>query len=289
MTALFRISQELYLECCIAVNQLIRHYGIYGEFRLILRCMADLRAVSRVTLSEQVAVQLAEMISNGQWICGERLPAESSLCETLGVGRSTLREALKSLAFIGLVCMRAGDGTYVAPGTPGLLNRILARGLLKTEKDLADVCETRLLLESELAALAAERRTAAQLEQLKAVVAESFQSLHGSNKPFTQMDVEFHFLIATCSGNKVLPRLLIDIRSLLVEWIAKSQELPGLRENAQTQHERILECIANRDPDAARNEMQLHLQTFQRAYTLLGRISDSQGGVQAGSHNVKLR
>lgn len=210
------------------------------------------------------------------------------MCETLGVGRSTLREALKSLAFIGLVCMRAGDGTYVAPSTPGLLNRILARGLLKTEKDLADVCETRLLLESELAALAAERRITADLEQMKTVVAESLESLHGNGKPFIEMDVKFHFLIATCSGNKVLPRLLIDIRGLLVEWIAKSQELPGLRENAQTQHERILQCIIDRDPDAARNEMQLHLQTFQRAYTLLGRISDSHAALQAGPHNAKL-
>ena len=114
------------------------------------------------------------------------------------------------------------------------------------------------------------------------------QSYKARSNPGPQLNRGYG-LIATCSGNKVLPRLLIDIRGLLVEWIAKSQELPGLRENAQTQHEGILQCIVNRDPDAARNEMQLHLQTFQRAYTLLGRISDSQGVLQAGSHNVKLR
>ena len=263
------------MQNCSAVNQLIRQVLLFADINRIC-LMPNLHAVSRVTLSEQVALQLAEIISNGHWASGERLPPESQLCETLGIGRSTLREALKALAFIGLVRMRAGDGTYVAPSNAGLLDRILSRGLLKTEKDLADVCETRMLLESELAALAAERRTAADLKQMKGVLAESLENLHAQDGRFIEMDVKFHFLIATCSRNKILPRLLVDIRSLLVEWIAKSQELPGLRENAQKQHERILQCIVDRDSDAARNEMQLHLQTFQHAYTLLGRISDRE-------------
>lgn len=238
--------------------------------------MVNLRAVSRVTLSEQVAFQLAEMISDSHWGVGERLPPESTLCKRLNVGRSTLREALKSLAFIGLVRMRAGDGTYVSETTPGLLDRILARGLLKSEKDLADVCETRMVLECELAALAAERRTDADLDQLKRVTLESLESLRKNGKPFIQLDVEFHFVLAACSHNKILPRLLSDIRGLLREWISKSQELSGLRENAQIQHEHILQCVSDRNPDAARRAMQAHLQTFSRVYTLLGRISDSQ-------------
>jgi DNA-binding FadR family transcriptional regulator len=59
----------------------------------------------------------------------------------------------------------------------------------------------------------------------------------------------------------------------LVEWIAKSQELPGVRQNAQEQHQRIYRAISERNPEAARNEMQAHLETFERAYKLLGRMS----------------
>jgi DNA-binding FadR family transcriptional regulator len=95
-------------------------------------------------------------------------------------------------------------------------------------------------------------------------------------RPFIELDVEFHFVLAACSHNKVLPRLLKDIRGLLLEWISKSQELAGLRENAQIQHEHILQCVIDRNPEAARHAMRAHLQTFSRAYTLLGRISDSQ-------------
>ena len=235
--------------------------------------MHELKAVERVTLSEQVAIQVAAMIDAQRWKIGEKLPPETELCVALNVGRSTLREALKSLAFIGKVRMRAGDGTYVAEPSGGLLDRILAKGLLKTEKDLADVCETRLILETELAALAAERAAAEDLAVLEALIAKGAARLNGDRNLYIEADLDFHIAVANCSKNKLLPRLLLDIRGLLVEWITKSQELPGLRENAHEQHKRILQSILDHDPEAAREEMQAHLRTFQRAYTLLGKIS----------------
>lgn len=244
--------------------------------------MPQLTAIARVTLGEQVALQLASMIAERYWKAGERLPPEPELCEVLNVGRSTLREALKSLAFIGLVRIRAGDGTYVAEQSRGLLNRILAKGLLKTEKDLADVCETRILLETELAALAAARASDADLEALEGLLRQGEENLKGSPGRYIQSDLEFHLAVAQCSQNNLLPRLLFDIRELLVEWIQKSQELPGVRENAQEQHGRIFQAIADRNPGAARNEMRAHLETFQKAYQLLGRLSDSSKSMAAG-------
>src|SRR5882724_3272913 len=141
--------------------------------------MGNLKPVSRVTIGEQVALQLAGMISDGRWVVGQKLPSEGELCKALNIGRSTLREALKSLAFIGMVRMRPGDGTYVAEKSPGLLDRILARGLLKSEKDLAEVCEARLLLETELAALAAERAEPRDLDALRDLLKQSERSLAG--------------------------------------------------------------------------------------------------------------
>jgi GntR family transcriptional repressor for pyruvate dehydrogenase complex len=240
--------------------------------------MDRLKPVSRVTVGEQVALQLASMICDGRWRAGEKLPAEGELCRALAIGRSTLREALKSLAFIGMVRMRAGDGTYVAQTSPGLLERILARGLLKTEKDLADVCETRLVLETELAAKAAERAEPGDLDVLRNLLDSSRRRLadeRSGEKPFIELDLEFHLAIATCAKNNVLRHLLVDIRGVLIEWIMKSQELPGLRENALVQHEQIFESILNRDPAGAREAMQAHLQTFERAYQLLGKIVSS--------------
>ena len=244
--------------------------------------MSHLKPVSRVTIGEQVALQLAEMICDGRWKSGEKLPSENELCKALNIGRSTLREALKSLAFIGMVRMRVGDGTYVAETKPGLLDRILARGMLKTEKDLADVAETRLILETELAAMAAERAEPGDVEQLRELLEQSARSLEGEGRPFIELDLEFHLAIATCAKNTVLRHLITDIRGILTEWIMKSQELPGLRENAMQQHRRIFDAIAAHKADAAREAMRAHLKTFQRAYTLLGKIVDSNVANLAG-------
>jgi GntR family transcriptional repressor for pyruvate dehydrogenase complex len=243
--------------------------------------MPQLKAVARVTLGEQVAAQLADMIADNHWKAGERLPPETELCEVLNVGRSTLREALKSLSFIGMVRMRAGDGTYVAEESRGLLHRLLAKGLLKSQKDLEDVCETRLLLETELAALAAERRTPEDEGTLQELVAKGREELKRGGKQYSKSDLDFHIAVANCSHNNLLPRLLLDIRGLLVEWIRKSQELPGVRENAQQQHESILQAIVDGDPERARQEMRAHLTTFEKAYTLLGRISETSSGESA--------
>lgn len=242
--------------------------------------MSGLKAVARTTLSEQVAAQIAEMIAEKRWKAGEKLPPEMELCGALGVGRSTLREALKSLAFAGLVRMRAGDGTYVAEPAQGALDRIFARGFLKTEKDLADVCETRLVLETELAALAAERAADDEIAFLGQLIAKGEERLTEDRQSYSEWDLQFHLTVANCSQNKLLPRLLMDVRGLLAEWITKSQELPGMRENAQEQHRRIYKSIMKHDPERARKEMKAHLQTFERAYKLLGRISDpTQAGV----------
>jgi GntR family transcriptional repressor for pyruvate dehydrogenase complex len=249
--------------------------------------MNKLKPVSRVTVGEQVALQLAGMIRDERWRPGEKLPPEMELCRALAIGRSTLREALKSLAFIGMVRMRPGDGTYVSQTSPGLLDRLLARGELKTKKDLADVCEARLILETELAALAAERAEASDIQILRNLLKESERSIAGEGRSFIELDLEFHLAVASSAKNDVLRHVLTDIRGVLIEWIMKSQELPGLRENALVQHRKIFESIRDHRPQAAREAMETHLQTFQRAYNLLGKIGEpnqnSSAGVRAPS------
>lgn len=243
--------------------------------------MKALKAVSRMTLGEQVALQLAELISESQWVPGTKLPSEANLCKSLNIGRSTLREALTSLAFIGMLQMRPGDGTYVREGYGRLLDRVMARGLLKTEKDLRDVCETRVLLETELAALAAKRATALDRRRLRALAAQMEASIAGDGKPYAELDLEFHLAIADASHNSVLHRLLIDIRELLNDWIGKSQEFPGGLESARAHHARILKAILKAKPETARREMMHHVEALHRAYKLLGLVASPANNREA--------
>jgi GntR family transcriptional repressor for pyruvate dehydrogenase complex len=238
--------------------------------------MSILKPVSRVTLAEQVAAQISDQISRGKWKPGEKLPSETEFCAALDVGRSTLREALKSLAYVGMVQMRHGGGTYVVDQTSALIERVLTSGSLKTEKELFDMAEARLAIESETAALAAERATRGDVAELEELLKEMESSLNGKGRNYVSLDVEYHLAIARCSNNQMLHGLLTPIRGLLQEWISKSQELPGIRENAQRQHAKILAAIREQDPDKARSLMRTHLQTCEKVFNLLGRLSESK-------------
>jgi GntR family transcriptional repressor for pyruvate dehydrogenase complex len=243
--------------------------------------MESLKPVTRQTLGQQVATQLAAMVTSGKWRPGERLPPEMELCKILHIGRSTLREALKSLAFVGMVQMRHGEGTFVGRETNHLLDRILAKGLIRSEKAVADVCETRIILETELAALSAERITDSEVAGLKALVEGMGRHLEAQDSSFEDLDLEFHLQIAACSKNPVLQQLMNPIRDLVFEWIVKSQQFPGLRLNAHQQHQAILQTLAQRKPEKARKAMREHLQTFLRAVSLLERVSAGEPRLSA--------
>ncbi len=237
--------------------------------------MGHLKPVSKVTLVEQVATQLAERISRGTWPAGQRLPVEAELCRALGIGRSTLREALKSLAFIGMVRMRPGEGTYVTHGYAGISGQILARGILQTERDFGDLWETRSILETRMAALAAERADAHDIEKLDKILERMEASLGGGGADYADLDLEFHFAIADGAKNRMLRELLVPVRGMIHEWIEKSHKLSGKRENALKEHHRIANAIRQRDPDKAQKAMETHLQTFRSVLTLLEKMATS--------------
>jgi GntR family transcriptional regulator, transcriptional repressor for pyruvate dehydrogenase complex len=238
--------------------------------------MSTLKPVSRVTLAEQVAAQISDQIAEGRWKPGEKLPSEAELCGALRIGRSTLREALKSLAFVGMVQMRPGEGTYVIEESRLLIDRIMARGSLKTDQELQDVGEARLLLEGEIAALAAERAEPEDLEKLQSIIDEMTRSLENGGRDYVALDVEFHLAISRCAKNQIFSELLSPIRGVLTEFIAKSQELPGIQENAHRQHMKILAAIRSRNPEKARHAMRTHLHTCEKTFSLLGRLVESK-------------
>lgn len=231
----------------------------------------SVRPVSRTSLSEQVAIQIADMISMGRWKPGEKLPSEAELCKAFGISRPSIREALKSLAFAGMVEMRSGQGSYVADGSSKFLDRLCAHGLLNSQESVADLTTARLALESELASMCSLRATNEELDNLEILVSQ-IRSCTDDDE-FLALDLQFHLAIATYSGSRILARLLRAVRSLLQELIRKSAELPGDKELTYEQHMKILQALRERNPRSARSAMRAHLKTFQRAYSLLSKVS----------------
>jgi GntR family transcriptional repressor for pyruvate dehydrogenase complex len=249
-----------------------------------MNAISPLKPVSRTTLSEQVALQLAAEVAAKRWQPGDKLPSEAELCRAFNVGRSSLREALKSLAFVGIIRMRAGGGSYIAERPSKYIDRpLLARGILRSEKDLTDLSEARLVLETELASLCAQRANRRDLATLEDLVGRMKLAMVDDRAKFQQLDQEFHLSIAAGSKNEVLAELLGHIRGALQELIRKSLLLSSGMDLACKQHDKILDALKKRNPAAARNAIRIHLSAFQRGYKALLRRGEKS------SHSSRRR
>jgi DNA-binding FadR family transcriptional regulator len=106
-------------------------------------------------------------------------------------------------------------------------------------------------------------------------------SLENGGRNYVDLDVEFHLAISQCAKNQMLYQLLSPIRGVLKEWISKSQELPGIQENAHRQHMKILAAIRSKNPERARHAMKAHLHTCEKTFHLLGRLVESKEYAEA--------
>ena len=137
---------------------------------------------------------------------GDRLPTETELAERFGVSRSTLREAMKFLRAENVVVIRQGSGTFVSAGT-GIGEDPLGLHFTNQEKLLENLFETRMLLEPEIAGLAAQRATTGDVKNLERMVWEMEKSEINSAAA-AELDVQFHTAVAECTHNDVLVRVV---------------------------------------------------------------------------------
>ncbi|WFF42551.1 FadR family transcriptional regulator [Salinicola endophyticus] len=219
------------------------------------------------SLSRQIARQLEALITEGKIPVGDKLPTESKLCDMFGVSRTAVREAIAHLKSMGLVETRRGIGTRVlrsAPASAFPARRISAT----TVEDILHVLELRLALDSQAAALAAERRSDADIEALtrahEALVAASREG--GQAR---QEDYRFHRAIVEASHNPFFVTLYDQLhegaipRTKLVAVELDPAAMTHYLERVAREHADVLEAIVAGQPAAARDAMLRHLQ---RAY-----------------------
>ena len=237
--------------------------------------LMGLEPPSRATLSEQVAKQLATRIAEGEWQPGEKLPSEAELRKAFNVGRSSLREALASLALIGLIRVRAGDGSYISD-QPSMYftSPWLRSGRLADEKAMREFAEARLSLETEVAGLCAERISPEQLAEMELLIEQMKAAIHDTDE-FAKFDLSFHLCVGAAANHGVLNNILSGIREQSMELITKSLLLEEGKENALRGHSKILEAIRQHNVVKAREAMRTHLQLFQRSYNIL--LEERQG------------
>jgi len=206
---------------------------------------------------------------------GKKIPNEFELAEKFGVGRSTIREAVKSLVSKGVLEVRRGSGTYVV-STSSLEEDPLGLSRFEDKYKLAlELFEVRLMLEPEIAALACEYATKEEKACLKELCDE-VERQYREGKNHIKKDIEFHTCIARCSKNRVVEILIPLINSAVVTFANLTHR--SLMEETIETHRAVTNAILEGDPVGARCAMIMHL-TYNRQ--MLMRMSRGQAEEKA--------
>lgn len=227
----------------------------------------------RVTLVASIVEQLVEHIQNGTLQAGDKLPSERQLMNMLGVGRSSVREALQGLVMMGLVEVRPGHGSYVRSNLHSFIPDLSKPDLsdnLQREMRL-QLIEARRLVEVEIAGQAALRATQAQLEHWRATFEDYARYIDDFSDPrYLAAHAGFHLSLADMSQNPfhvmLVNAALQSVPHTLRERefrFPKSIDLQQLRADQVKLHRDIQRAVAEQDPVGAQAAMQAHMD-FER-------------------------
>jgi GntR family transcriptional repressor for pyruvate dehydrogenase complex len=222
-----------------------------------------LTPIARTTVTSDVCRKLVSHLVRGDWQEGERIPSERELGKLLGVGRASLREALKALEIMGMVESRVGNGTFVCNRSEFLSRPMLWSITGSDQTQVHELIEARRLMEGELASLAAQRGTP---EDLKEIAQYLDRMEHGieNMELFLDADLEFHFAIGQAAHNRLLLNAVQLIRNLMRQWIGETLRVPKTAPEALRQHKDIFKAISAKDKAGARSAMDLHLDSMAK-------------------------
>lgn len=235
--------------------------------------------IRKSRLSQRIVLQICDLIRNGQISPGHRLPPERELAERLHVSRASLREALSALEISGLIETRHGGGTYVRDFYEFGVTSPLALVLSTSNEIVGDLWEVRLIFEPAVAARAAVRASADEIEAMHTILrrhSEYLDRIDGSDL-LVDLDRAFHTTIARASRNQVTVRVLQLTSELLAESRRNYASTPERRQKTYIRHTEILTAIENRKPQAARDAMLTHLEEIERA--ILGEFAEEEPAI----------
>lgn len=207
-------------------------------------------------LTEQIEEQIVDYIAKENLKSGDKLPNEYSLAEKFGVGRSTLREAVKFLVVRGVLEVRHGSGTYVVSPIPVNEDPLRLRGIDDKISLAMDLVNVRLILEPEIAMLAAMNATDEEVQELARLCNKIEDRILG-DEPYIQADIAFHSLLAKCSKNVVMEQLIPIIDTAVMLFVNVTHKT--LVEETIKTHRAIVKAIQNRDSIGAKTAMLMHM------------------------------
>lgn len=222
--------------------------------------------LNKTLLPQTVAREIQTMIQNGTLKTGEKIPSQREFSQRFGISRASLREALLTLESVGLVKTEAGRGTFVAGGRNGVPGH-MAPWRYSDTYSVFDVFQTRIMLEGQIAALAAGRLTANEIDQMEQATRQmeecwARQDLLAN----VEADLSFHGIIVSACSNAMMRALYQTVREQVTETQRQPIPItdPDRMRASIAEHRRIIVALKANDAASARREMELHIRNTAR-------------------------
>jgi GntR family transcriptional regulator, sialic acid-inducible nan operon repressor len=226
--------------------------------------------IVRRKLSDEVFDRLERMITSGELKPGDEMPSERVLMERFGVGRPAIREAMQSLAGMGLVNISHGERAKVLKLTARSIFQqvdLTAKIMLSQSADsLENLKSARIFFERGMAREAAQRATDADIAELRRIIERQRESL-GNAEDFISADMQFHTRIAQISGNPIFAAVSEAMLAWLREYHTEMLIWTGKEKFTLVEHEEIVERLAAHDADGAESAVLKHLERSRALYT----------------------
>lgn len=220
-----------------------------------------IKPVSKKSLFEEVSEQIIKLIQDGTFQLGDKLPGENSLSKSFNVSRNSIRESLKALQLTGILTSKPGKGTYVSEQALRNIHNMELMSVIENESTLMELMETRLIIEPDLAKLAAQRVTDEDIVRLEEVIEKGQKALADKKYSF-DIGMEFHMLILEISRNRILGDFMKSITDHLIAQRGKimlEHLSEYILEVEMGEHKKMLEFIKNGDGEKAKEHMRKHI------------------------------
>ncbi|WMM24363.1 FadR/GntR family transcriptional regulator [Tissierella sp. MB52-C2] len=229
---------------------------------------------------EQIVEQIQELILDGTFKKGDKLPPERELTTKLGVSRSSLREALKALEVLGLIESKQGEGSYISNNVNSTILKSISIAYKLNNGTIEDILELRHSLEIQAVRTASIKATEEQIEELEVIVNKMEDAIDEDEQ--SQLDIEFHGKLIGMMNNVMFQIISDSVSNLMQPFIKSIREI--YKEHDEylktyyfvEQHRNVLNAIKERNPEKAVNLMMEHIQLTEKDLLRLNSVSNKK-------------
>jgi len=234
--------------------------------------------IKKKKLADEVIDEIKRMIQSGELKEGDRLPNQNEFAAQLGVSRTSLREAFNTLSVLGILEQHQGYGTIVKSKFSALYADHLSAPFITDEKATMELLEARQFIEIGAARLAAKNATPKQIKEMGVLIDDMTKAnKREDTQKLSEQDIEFHFLIAQATQNRVIIHLLATIRGLMEKFMHEAFLILHDQKRYLKAHRDIYNAIKKKDPLKASSLIKKHIADVQKDLQQYYRVTNKKG------------